>query len=183
MRRSKRRTSTRGPQPTGRLITGIPGFDEVVGGGLIPRRFYIVEGEPGTGKTTFASQLAFNRAHAGDRCVYVTMLAETNAALLENLQTLAFFDPSLVTTRITYINGYQALADGGLRGLAALVGTMIEKHTAQLVVLDGIAGWPELTESPAEIRHFMREVTISCSLLGCTALATMPGSRNRLTTR
>lgn len=87
VRKTRRRNSAQGAKQATRLVTGIPGFDEIVGGGLIPRRFYIVEGEPGTGKTTFASQLAFNRARAGERCVYVTMLSETNAALLENLRT------------------------------------------------------------------------------------------------
>ena len=38
------------------LATGVPGLDEVLNGGLTSDRLYLVEGEPGTGKTTLALQ-------------------------------------------------------------------------------------------------------------------------------
>jgi predicted ATP-dependent serine protease len=37
-----------------RVCTGMAGLDDVLGGGLDPNRLYLVEGEPGTGKTTLA---------------------------------------------------------------------------------------------------------------------------------
>ena len=38
------------------LLRGSPGLDDILGGGLTPNRFYLVEGTPGTGKTTLALQ-------------------------------------------------------------------------------------------------------------------------------
>jgi len=63
-----------------RSKTGIPGFDEVVCGGLIPDRLYLIDGNPGAGKTTFALQYLLEGVAAGDRCLYVT-LSETREEL------------------------------------------------------------------------------------------------------
>ena len=55
-----------------RLSTGVPGFDELVAGG-IPRGFFVaVVGEPGTGKTVFSIHFAWRGVVEGDRVIYVT---------------------------------------------------------------------------------------------------------------
>ncbi|MCE4621616.1 MAG: KaiC domain-containing protein [Desulfurococcales archaeon] len=55
-----------------RLRTGVPGFDELIAGG-IPRGFFVaVVGEPGTGKTVFSLHFAWQGILEGDRVVYVT---------------------------------------------------------------------------------------------------------------
>ena len=63
-----------------RLRTGIPGFDEVTQGGLIADRIYLVDGDPGAGKTTFALQFLLEGVRNGERCLYVT-LSETREEL------------------------------------------------------------------------------------------------------
>ena len=52
---------------------GIAGLDDVIGGGLERRRLYLVEGNPGTGKTTIATQFLIAGAHQGERCLYITL--------------------------------------------------------------------------------------------------------------
>jgi circadian clock protein KaiC len=63
-----------------RLRTGIPGFDEVTQGGLLADRIYLVDGDPGAGKTTFALQFLLEGVRNGERCLYVT-LSETRDEL------------------------------------------------------------------------------------------------------
>jgi circadian clock protein KaiC len=58
------------------LSTGIPGLDVVLGGGLSPNRIYLIEGEPGTGKTTTGLQFLREGVAHGETVVYIT-LAET----------------------------------------------------------------------------------------------------------
>lgn len=61
------------PADDERLRTGIGGLDDVLGGGLDPDRLYLVEGEPGTGKTTLALQYLLEGARRGERGLYVTL--------------------------------------------------------------------------------------------------------------
>lgn len=59
-----------------RISTGILGLDEVLCGGLTPDRLYLLEGTPGTGKTTLALQFLLDGAARSERSLYVT-LSET----------------------------------------------------------------------------------------------------------
>jgi circadian clock protein KaiC len=63
-------------QALSRAKTGIAGLDEILHGGLIPARLYLVDGNPGAGKTTLALQFLQEGVSAGERCLYVT-LSET----------------------------------------------------------------------------------------------------------
>ena len=69
-----------------RLRTGIPGFDEVIQGGLISDRIYLVDGDPGAGKTTFALQFLLEGVRNGERCLYVT-LSETRDELVSGARS------------------------------------------------------------------------------------------------
>ncbi len=60
--------------------TGIPGLDDILGGGFERSRTFLLEGDPGTGKTTIALQFLMTGVKAGERCLYVT-LSETEDEL------------------------------------------------------------------------------------------------------
>ena len=64
-----------------RSKTGIPGFDDVLAGGLIPNRLYLVDGDPGAGKTTLSLQYLMEGVKNGEKCLYIT-LSETREDLL-----------------------------------------------------------------------------------------------------
>jgi len=61
--------------------TGISGLDEILPGGLPANRLYLIEGMPGTGKTTLALQFLLEGRRLGERGLYVT-LSETKEELL-----------------------------------------------------------------------------------------------------
>ena len=67
-----------------RISTGVKGLDEITHGGLIPDRLYLLEGTPGSGKTTIGLQFLRESVRLGQECLYVT-LAET----LDELQDAA----------------------------------------------------------------------------------------------
>jgi circadian clock protein KaiC len=64
----------------GTASTGITGLDDILGGGLTPERLYLVEGTPGTGKTTLGLGFLLAGARAGETGLYLT-LAETAVEL------------------------------------------------------------------------------------------------------
>lgn len=63
-----------------RVATGVSGLDDVLHGGLLPRRLYLLEGNPGAGKTTLAQQFLLEGIRRGERCLYIT-LSETEEEL------------------------------------------------------------------------------------------------------
>jgi circadian clock protein KaiC len=63
-----------------RVQTGVAGLDEVLHGGLIPKRLYLLDGNPGSGKTTFALQFLLEGARRGEKCLFVS-LSETREEL------------------------------------------------------------------------------------------------------
>ena len=58
---------------TASVSTGVPGLDDVLMGGFLREGFYLVQGDPGSGKTTLALQFVLGRRRAGERCLYITL--------------------------------------------------------------------------------------------------------------
>ena len=65
-----------------RAATGIEGLDDVLRGGFTPNRLYLIEGVPGSGKTTLAMQFLMEGVRLGEPVLYVT-LSETEQEVRE----------------------------------------------------------------------------------------------------
>jgi circadian clock protein KaiC len=63
-----------------RSTTGVPGLDDILNGGLLSHRLYLIDGDPGAGKTTLALQFLLEGIHVGEKCLYIT-LSETKEEL------------------------------------------------------------------------------------------------------
>ncbi len=70
------------PAEAPKALFGVSGLDEVLAGGLARNRLYLVEGVPGSGKTTLAMQFLLQGAAVGERGLYIT-LSETEEELRE----------------------------------------------------------------------------------------------------
>ena len=63
-----------------RVKLGCPGLDTILGGGLPAGRLYLLEGDPGAGKTTLALQFVAEGLKQGERVLYIT-LSESSSEL------------------------------------------------------------------------------------------------------
>jgi circadian clock protein KaiC len=75
-----------GNRTLGRSQTGISGLDDVLNGGLIPHRLYLVDGDPGSGKTTLSLQYLLEGVKKGEKCLYIT-LSETKEELIASAES------------------------------------------------------------------------------------------------
>jgi circadian clock protein KaiC len=64
---------TAGSEEPETISTGSAGLDDILGGGFDADRVYLIEGRPGTGKTTLALQFLLDGVRQGERCLYVTL--------------------------------------------------------------------------------------------------------------
>jgi circadian clock protein KaiC len=69
-----------------RSKTGVSGLDEVLNGGFIPHRLYLLDGNPGAGKTTLSLQYLLEGVKVGEKCLYIT-LSETKEELLAGAES------------------------------------------------------------------------------------------------
>jgi circadian clock protein KaiC len=67
-----------------KLSTGVPGLDEILGGGLPEYSFNIIAGAPGGGKTTLAHQMLFANATSEQPALYFTVLGEPAIKMLRH---------------------------------------------------------------------------------------------------
>ena len=68
------------------VSTGVAGFDGILDGGYASNRVHLIEGQPGTGKTTLALQFLLDGAAQGERCLYIT-LSESKEELEQVAET------------------------------------------------------------------------------------------------
>jgi circadian clock protein KaiC len=123
--------------PIRKLPSGVPGLDEVLGGGIPEFSFNLIVGGPGGGKTTMAHQIMFANASPERKAVYFNIIGEPPIKMLRYQQQYDFFDAATVgdgTIRFIHL-GQQAL-DGGMAKVLEAIVQELEKSTPGFVVVD-----------------------------------------------
>ncbi len=161
-----------------RITTGIEGLDEILGGGLPQYRLYVVEGDPGAGKTTLALQFLLEGARLGERVLYIT-LSETAEELNEvaashgwSLQGINLVQLEMLAARLQEDANYTVYhpADVELSETLKHIRAEIEQVKPSRVVLDSVSELKILSETNARYR---REILGLKQFLGgqkCTVL-------------
>ncbi|MBV9133969.1 MAG: hypothetical protein JO318_14800 [Chloroflexi bacterium] len=124
--------------PESRLLlsSGVPGLDDLLGGGIGEMSLTVIGGGAGTGKTTLALQLAFANATTRAPALYFCSPAEPADAVREHLQGLKFFDASRLGSDVHLIDlGAHFSERDSSRVLDALAGN-VAAYQPELVVVD-----------------------------------------------
>jgi circadian clock protein KaiC len=142
-----------------RASTGIDGLDVILGGGLPKNHLYLVDGEPGTGKTTLALQFLLAGAQQGARGLYVT-LSESRAELTDvaashgwTMDGVDVFE--LASQEATSGEDYTLFhpAEIELQQTMEAVLASVERSGATLVVLDSLSEMRLLARDPLRFRR------------------------------
>ncbi|OHB57152.1 MAG: protein kinase [Planctomycetes bacterium GWF2_42_9] len=120
----------------GKLPTGVPGLDEILGGGLPEYSFNIIAGAPGCGKTTLAHQIVFANATPERPALYFTVLGEPAIKMLRYQQQFEFFDQGKLNSCIRFINLSQVVLESDLDGVLAAIVKEVNACNPGIVVMD-----------------------------------------------
>lgn len=164
-------------QPNSAARTGIAGLDDVLGGGLPPRHLYLVEGSPGTGKTTLALQFLIEGRDKGERGLYVT-LSETSEELAQVAQSHGWTLDGIRVFDLVSDEGLSEEAEQTIlhpsefelgettREVMRLVGEL----KPQRVAFDSLSELRLLAQSPLRYRRQILALKRFFAQLGCTVL-------------
>jgi len=151
-----------------RVMTGVPGLDTILGGGFLQGGVYIIQGTPGTGKTTLGNQIAFNHAAQGGQALYTTLLAEYHARMMQHLGSMSFFDAARIPDQISYLNGFGTLKSDGYPALRDLLRREVTRHKATILILDGFATAQRKASEEQDFNEFVHELQSIAIATDCT---------------
>jgi circadian clock protein KaiC len=119
-----------------KLQTGVPGLDEILGGGLPEFSFNVIAGAPGGGKTTLAHQIIFANATPQRPALFFTILGEPALKMLRYQQQFEFFDLTKLNSSVRFINLSQIVLDKDLNAVLAEIVKEVEAANPSIVVVD-----------------------------------------------
>jgi circadian clock protein KaiC len=119
-----------------KLLTGVPGLDALLGGGLPEFSFNLLAGTPGSGKTTLAHQIMFALASPERRALFFTVLGESPLKMLRYQQQFPFFDLDKVNHSIKFVNLASDLLDGDFDRVLSRILEEVQAFSPSLVFVD-----------------------------------------------
>ncbi|MDD4963502.1 MAG: ATPase domain-containing protein [Gallionella sp.] len=119
-----------------RLKTGVPGLDNLLGGGLPEFSFNLIAGTPGSGKTTLAHQIMFSLTTPTNRALFFTVLGEPTLKMLRYQQQFPFFDFNKVNDSIRFVNLSAELLDGDFDRVLSRISEEVQAYSPSLVFVD-----------------------------------------------
>lgn len=147
------------------LPTGVPGLDDLLGGGLPEFSFNLIAGVPGGGKTTLAHQIMFSQTDPDHRALFFTVLGEPSLKMLRYQQQFSFFDAAKVNASIRYVNLAEDLLQGDFDRVLKRITEEVQAFSPSLVFVDSFRSVADSslhnTNSPGAMQRFLQQLGIT----------------------
>ena len=145
-----------------RLATGVPGLDNLLGGGLPEFSFNLIAGTPGSGKTTLAHQIMFSLANPDNRALFFTVLGEPALKMLRYQQQFPFFDINKINESIRFVNLSGDLLNGDFDRVLSRITDEVEAYAPSLVFVDSfrsvVQSAKQQVQGTSELQRFVQQL-------------------------
>lgn len=163
-----------------RLSTGVSGLDEILHGGLLPGRAYLIRGGPGTGKTTLGLHFLIAGAQRGEKALFITLEEEQEDLLTDgarsgmNLEGVDFLDLSPGSDYFAEVQTYDIFAPAEVERepLTNRIIAAIEQIQPTRVFLDPLTQFRYLSTDTFQFRKQVLSFLRFLTERGCTILFT-----------
>lgn len=146
------------------LATGVPGLDELLGGGLPQYSFTLIAGVPGCGKTTLAHQMMFALATPECPALFLTILGEPPLKMLRYQQQFDFFDTDALNQSVRFVNLSDETLAGDLDAVLKRINDEVSKYQPAFVFVDSFRSVLRSSSQAADTRnrleHFVQELAM-----------------------
>ena len=158
--------------------TGIAGLDNVLCGGLPGNRLYLIDGNPGVGKTTLALQFLMAGVARGEKCVYVTLsetrdelevVAESHGWSLDGITVIELSQVNESVTAKSSHTLFQS-AEVELNNLSRLLMGEFDRITPQRLVLDSLSEMRLMSQGALRYRREILRLKQHFATRKCTVL-------------
>ena len=144
------------------LPSGVPGLDNLLGGGLPEFSFNLIAGTPGSGKTTLAHQIMFSLAKPDYRALFFTVLGEPALKMLRYQQQFAFFDHDKINESIRFVNLATELLEGDFDRVLARIAAEVKAYAPSLVFVDSFRSVVQSVkredQSVSDLQRFVQQL-------------------------
>jgi circadian clock protein KaiC len=161
---------------TERTVTGLAGIDHILCGGLPRGQMYLVDGQPGVGKTTLALQFLREGVRRKERCLYVT-LSETKRELETVADSHGWELDGIDIVELSQVEGHFSTraqntlfqpAEVELASLSNLLVAEFDRIAPERMVLDSLSEVRLMAQNPLRYRrqvlalkqHFANRCTV-----------------------
>lgn len=166
------------PPTSDRIQTGIRGLDDILNGGLLRNHFYLVTGDPGTGKTTIAMQFLLDGIRHGEKGFYVTLseskreLGEMAASHHWSIADLPILEMTPLVDELSPEAQYTVFhpADVELADTVSAVLRKIDEAEPSRIVFDSLSELRMLARDPLRYRRQILGLKRHFSGKNCTVL-------------
>src|SRR5471030_1232929 len=145
-----------------RLATGVPGLDDLLGGGIPEFSFNLLAGTPGSGKTTMAHQIMFALATPERRALFFTVLGEPPLKMLRYQQQFPFFDIGKINQSIKFVNLAADLLEGDFDRVLTRIADEVRDFSPSLVFVDSFRSIVQsaqgIDSGAAGLQHFVQQL-------------------------
>jgi circadian clock protein KaiC len=140
-----------------RITTGIEPLDRILSGGFPANSIHIIMGDPGSGKTLLAEQIAFANGVEGRPALFLATVSEPLPKFITYLQESTFADSSRIGSSVIYENLGEVLV-AGPQGLHRHLLELIQRHRPRIIVIDSFKAISDLMTSTTSWRQTLYEV-------------------------